>query len=153
MRQLGALQELSGNCIDSLSCLHALEHFGLGRYGDPVAADGYTRGLESMFDVLAPGGRLYLATPIGHSRVEFNANYVFSPTKLVSACEQIGFRLDWCEAFDPKTGGISKPTSSADLEAIGREWYRLGLFVFTKPASREIDPGDQQRPLPGMGLA
>lgn len=24
------------DCCDSLSCLHALEHFGLGRYGDPL---------------------------------------------------------------------------------------------------------------------
>ncbi len=153
MRQLGALQELAGDYIDSLSCLHAIEHFGLGRYGDPVAADGYARGLESMFDVLAPGGRLYLATPIGQSRVEFNANRVFSPRKLVSVCEQIGFQLDWCEVFDPATGNVSKPKDHAELEDIGREWYRLGLFIFTKPVNREIDPDDQRRSLPGMGLA
>jgi hypothetical protein len=153
MRQLGALQELAGDYIDSLSCLHAIEHFGLGRYGDPVAADGYARGLESMFDVLAPGGRLYLATPIGQSRVEFNANRVFSPRKLVSVCEHIGFQLDWCEVFDPVTGNVSKPKDHAELEDIGREWYRLGLFIFTKPVNREIDPDDQRRSLPGMGLA
>lgn len=32
--------EGDGYC-DSLSCLHVLEHFGLGRYGDPVIVDGY----------------------------------------------------------------------------------------------------------------
>jgi hypothetical protein len=153
MRQLASREEPSRDCIDSLSCLHAIEHFGLGRYGDPVAPDGYARGLESMFEVLAPGGRLYLATPIGHERVEFNANRVFSPTKLVSALEQIGFQLDWCEVFDPATGNVSKPKGHAELEAIGREWYRLGLFIFTKPASRETDSDDQRRSLPGMGLA
>ncbi|MDR2286697.1 MAG: hypothetical protein LBE04_04375 [Prevotellaceae bacterium] len=26
---------------DSISCLHALEHFGLGRYGDRICYDGY----------------------------------------------------------------------------------------------------------------
>lgn len=26
--------------IDSISCLHALEHFGLGRYGDPINIEG-----------------------------------------------------------------------------------------------------------------
>mgnify|MGYP006185842181 CR=1 FL=1 len=29
------------NYCDSLSCLHALEHFGLGRYNDPIQFDGY----------------------------------------------------------------------------------------------------------------
>ena len=29
-----------GYC-DSLSCLHAIEHFGLGRYGDPIDPTGY----------------------------------------------------------------------------------------------------------------
>ena len=28
-------------CCDSVSCLHALEHFGLGRYGDPVEYEGH----------------------------------------------------------------------------------------------------------------
>ena len=40
-------QRLVGYC-DSLSCLHALEHFGLGRYGDPVDYDGYLLGLENL---------------------------------------------------------------------------------------------------------
>ena len=31
---------------DSVSCLHALEHFGLGRYGDPVEYDGWEKGLQ-----------------------------------------------------------------------------------------------------------
>lgn len=29
------VEGMAGYC-DSLSCLHALEHFGLGRYGDPI---------------------------------------------------------------------------------------------------------------------
>lgn len=36
-----------GYC-DSLSCLHAIEHFGLGRYGDPVNPLGYQRGIANM---------------------------------------------------------------------------------------------------------
>jgi hypothetical protein len=33
-----------GYC-DSLSCLHALEHFGLGRYGDPIDPRGHEKGI------------------------------------------------------------------------------------------------------------
>ncbi len=63
---------------DSLSCLHAIEHFGLARYGDPVDFDGHVKGLNNLTRLLRPGGRLYLSCPIGALRIEFNAHRVFS---------------------------------------------------------------------------
>lgn len=69
--------ELEGYC-DSLSCLHALEHFGLGRYGDPVNYDGYLLGLENLHKILKKDGLLYLSVPIGKQRIEFNAHRIFS---------------------------------------------------------------------------
>lgn len=63
---------------DSLSCLHALEHFGLGRYGDPVNVDGYLKGLENMSLILQKQGKFYLSVPIGPQRIEFNAHRVYS---------------------------------------------------------------------------
>jgi uncharacterized protein DUF268 len=63
---------------DSLSCLHALEHFGLGRYGDPIDADGYIKGFTALTTMLKDGGILYLSVPIGRDRVEFNGQRVFS---------------------------------------------------------------------------
>lgn len=70
---------LASPVTDSLSCLHALEHFGLGRYGDPITFDGWQIGLRNMIDLLEPGGRLYLSVPVGRmQRVEFNAHRVFS---------------------------------------------------------------------------
>jgi len=63
---------------DSLSCLHTIEHFGLGRYGDPVDADAYLRGWENLYKLLEPGGTLYFSTPIGPQRIEFDAHRVFA---------------------------------------------------------------------------
>ncbi|MBI3704986.1 MAG: DUF268 domain-containing protein, partial [Rhizobiales bacterium] len=51
--------------IASLSCLHVIEHIGLGRYGDPIDPSGSIAGLHELERVLAPGGRLYLSTPVG----------------------------------------------------------------------------------------
>lgn len=76
MKPLSAQAEDVGYC-DSVSCLHAIEHFGLGRYGDPIDAKGYERGLANMAALLQPGGRFYLSTPVGVERVDFNANRVF----------------------------------------------------------------------------
>lgn len=65
-------------CCDSLSCLHALEHFGLGRYGDPLNLNGHRTGFNNMTSMLKAGGRFYLSVPIGPQRIEFNAHRVFS---------------------------------------------------------------------------
>jgi len=74
------LESLADQSIESLSSLHAVEHFGLGRYGDPIDPEGHIRGLQSLQRVLAPGGRLYLSFPIGAERVEYNGQRVLSPT-------------------------------------------------------------------------
>lgn len=74
-------------CCDSLSCLHALEHMGLGRYGDPVRADGHRLALDNLARMLKPGGVLYLSVPIGPPRIEFNAHRVFSLRGLLDLVE------------------------------------------------------------------
>ena len=66
------------NYCDSLSCLHTVEHFGLGRYGDKILPDGHLIGLNNIKKTLKKGGKLYLSVPIGQTRVEFNAHRVFS---------------------------------------------------------------------------
>ncbi len=69
--------ELYESC-DSLSSLHALEHFGLGRYGDPIDIDGHLKGFENMYKILKTNGTLYFSVPMGAQRIEFNAHRVFS---------------------------------------------------------------------------
>jgi Caenorhabditis protein of unknown function, DUF268 len=73
---------LEGIC-DSLSCLHALEHFGLGRYGDPINPGGHLQGFEGLHRMLEPAGRLYLSVPIGRSGVHFNAHRVFAADEVL----------------------------------------------------------------------
>ena len=128
------LQGQLGYC-DSLSCLHALEHFGLGRYGDPVDPLGYQRGLANLAKLLQVHGRLYLSTPIGRERVEFNANWVFDPQTIVQTATPLGLVLDTLTVLDQKGGHevLHKP-STAQLLELGQMYYRLGIFQFTKVA-------------------
>lgn len=64
---------------DSVSCLHTLEHIGLGRYGDQLNFDGWKVGFDGLLRLVQPGGRLYLSVPTGKfQRVEFNAHRIFS---------------------------------------------------------------------------
>ncbi len=65
-------------CCDSISSLHAIEHFGLGRYGDPIDANGHLKAIHNIYKMLQPGGKFYFSGPIGPQRIEFNAHRVYS---------------------------------------------------------------------------
>lgn len=66
------------NYCDSISSLHAIEHFGLGRYGDPIDYFGYLKAIDNIAKILILGGNFYFSVPIGPQRIEFNAHRVFS---------------------------------------------------------------------------
>lgn len=65
------------NYCDSISSLHAIEHFGLGRYGDPIDYFGYLKALQNIAKIVKTGGTFYFSVPIGPQRIEFNAHRVF----------------------------------------------------------------------------
>lgn len=71
------LDERLVDSCDSISSLHAIEHFGLGRYGDPIDSTGHLKALDNIHRMLRTGGRFYFSTPIGPQRIEFNAHRVF----------------------------------------------------------------------------
>lgn len=81
---MGELPQSFIKCCDSLSCLHALEHFGMGRYGDPIDYDGYVKGIENLTKILKPQGVLYLSVPIGEECINFNAHRVFSIKRVLN---------------------------------------------------------------------
>ena len=74
----------SDGSISSLSCLHVVEHIGLGRYGDSIDPDGHSKALAELERVVASGGLLYLSVPVGQERVCFNAHRVFAPESILT---------------------------------------------------------------------
>jgi hypothetical protein len=121
-----------GGYCDSLSCLHAVEHFGLGRYGDPVNPQGYHQGIANMAQLLQSGGTFYLSTPIGQERVEFNANWVFDPRSIVSCAETVGLALQKIIVITPEHGPQDVAIDASTLAHLALSRYQLGLFIFTK---------------------
>lgn len=82
------------NYCDSISCLHALEHFGLGRYGDEVDPEGHVKGLTNIVAMLKPGGTLYLSVPIGMTqRIEFDCHRVFNKQTLFRLFKQFNLEI------------------------------------------------------------
>jgi hypothetical protein len=79
-RQADLMQVPSGfiDYCDSLSSLHAIEHFGLGRYGDPIDYFGHVKAIDSVSQILKKNGVFYFSVPIGFpQRIEFNGHRVF----------------------------------------------------------------------------
>ena len=123
---------MGGGYCDSLSCLHAIEHFGLGRYGDPVNPQGYQRGIANMAQLLQPGGTFYLSSPIGEERVEFNANWVFDPRSIVRCAEAAGMTIQKLIVINPAIGPREAGIDAEALKDLALQRYQLGLFTFTK---------------------
>lgn len=79
-RQADLMSDNAIELVDSISCLHAIEHFGLGRYGDPINPSGHLYGFKNLVGMLKRGGDLYISFPIGsQNEVHFNAHRVFHP--------------------------------------------------------------------------
>lgn len=120
------LKRFASNSVESLSSLHAVEHFGLGRYGDPVDPEACFKALRNMARVLRPGGRFYLGVPVGRERVEFNAHRVFNPRTIIGELRDL--RLVAFSAVDD--AGAFQADATLDEMAMAR--YACGLFEFTK---------------------
>jgi SAM-dependent methyltransferase len=123
---------LGDGTVRSLSCLHVVEHVGLGRYGDPLDPRGAERALDSLARVLAPGGDLYLSAPSGAPRVAFNAHRVFDAGALVAHLESRGLALRSFALVDD-AGTFRDPAAPEDARGL---WYGLGMYHFTRPVGR-----------------
>ncbi|MDD3465751.1 MAG: DUF268 domain-containing protein [Campylobacterales bacterium] len=124
----GSILELpyEDNSVSSISCLHVIEHIGLGRYGDPIDSLGSQKAAKELARVLSKGGNLYVGVPIGKERVAFNAHRIFNPKTIkdfFSALELVEF----CAVND--NGYFVKSASFADFESTD---YSCGLFHFKK---------------------
>lgn len=123
-----SLSMLKDNSVASISSLHAAEHFGLGRYSDPIDPDACFKFMDSLKRVLAIDGKLYFSVPVGRERVEFNAHRVFDPRTILARLSQL--RLD---SFS-YVGDDGSLYENASPLALPSSEMACGLFEFTKTA-------------------
>lgn len=119
---------------DSLSCLHAIEHFGLGRYTDPIDVDGHNKGITNLVNLVEDGGRMYLSFPIGQNdEVHFNAHRVFHPaTVLKHPSIEKSMRLIRFDFVDDN-GELHLAKFIEDVSVDTR--YGCGIYTFEKTTS------------------
>lgn len=120
------LASFPDNGINSLSTLHVAEHFGLGRYTDPIDPNACFKFMTSLQRVLAPGGRLYFSVPIGRERLEFNAHRVFAPQTILKSFSNLQLVSFSFVGDDGNLYGDRDPANLPESE------MACGLFEFTK---------------------
>lgn len=120
------LRRYPDDSLESVSTLHAAEHFGLGRYGDPVDPEAHLKFMRALTRVLKPGGRLYFSVPTGRERLEFNAHRVLAPATVLQAfrdLELVSFALVKDDQY---------LYENATIEEAALQSYGCGLYEFTK---------------------
>src|SRR3972149_9028309 len=115
------------NSVSSLSCMHTIEHIGLGRYGDAIDPDGDIKAIKELKRVLAPGGNLLFVVPVGKPRVEFNAHRVYSYEQIMEYFSDLNLRE--FTLIPEKNGGM---IINASPEQAAAEYYGCGWFWFVK---------------------
>ena len=121
---------IESNICDSLSCLHAIEHFGLGRYGDPINPEGHLIGFGNLLKMLKPGGTLYISFPISHSdQIHFNAHRVFKPDSVLGWQNETALELMSFSYVDDG-GKLHKEVGMDSVPA--NIQYGCGIYTFKK---------------------
>lgn len=117
------------NSIPSLSCMHVIEHVGLGRYGDPIDPRGDLRAISELKRVVSMGGNLLFVVPIGKPKIMFNAHRIYSYSQIISYFLDFEL-LDFSLVPDSRN---SKLISNATKELADAQQYGCGCFLWRKP--------------------
>lgn len=103
----------------SVSCLHTIEHIGLGRYGDTFDPGGHLKAVCALCSLLANQGTLYLSFPIGKKAIEFNAHRVISWDEISTALmERIAIEKMWLIDDDGMLHGETSETIAARADLL-----------------------------------
>lgn len=116
--------------IDSLSCMHVIEHIGLGRYGDPIDPMGDRKAVGELQRVLKKGGNLLVVVPVGRPRVQFNAHRVYDYREFrdwFDELELVDFSL--IPDGDAPHGLVVNPTP----RLVDEQEYGCGCYWLRKP--------------------
>lgn len=112
--------------IKSLSCMHTVEHIGLGRYGDKIDAEGDLKAMKELERVLASDGSLLFVVPVGSPRIEYNAHRIYSYEMIISAFKNLKL-----QEFS-MVNDFGQFIENANSNDVKNQEYACGCFWFKK---------------------
>ncbi|MCR5833639.1 MAG: DUF268 domain-containing protein [Selenomonadaceae bacterium] len=137
------MSNIPDNSMETISALCSFEHFGLGRYGDPIDYDGWKKALHEVKRKLKVGGTLYFSVPVGKKeKLVFNAHRIFNPMTIINelapelVLSEFSYIANWkintCFKGGKDFGAIESFVNERLQELQG---YNTGLFAFKKPVA------------------
>jgi hypothetical protein len=119
------------NQFESLSCMHVVEHIGMGRYGEPLNTLGDIVAMSNLRRAIAPGGRLLFVVPVGRPSIFFNAHRVYSAGWIEKF---FSTRLRLNEFYLIPGPTAVAPIRDCSLDAADNLEYACGCFEFINDA-------------------
>ena len=117
------------NSIKSLSCMHVVEHVGLGRYGDALDYNGDLKAISELKRVLAKNGNLLFVVPIGIPQIHFNAHRIYSFEQILEYFSDLELFEYALISENPEDGGL---IYGAPKELMDNQHDGCGCFWFIK---------------------
>jgi SAM-dependent methyltransferase len=118
--------DFEDNSINSLSCMHTVEHIGLGRYGDPIDPNSDLKAISELKRVLAKNGSILFVVPVGKPKIEFNAHRIYSYEQISEYFKELELK-EFSLITD--SGNFIE---NADKNLIKEQKYGCGCFWFIK---------------------
>jgi SAM-dependent methyltransferase len=116
--------------ISSISCMHTIEHIGLGRYNDPLDYDGDIKAVAELKRVLAEGGNLLFVVPLGNrSKIQFNAHRIYTKDSVLSLFNELTLKEFALIPEDETDGGL---VVNPDDALLAKQIYGCGCFWFQR---------------------
>jgi hypothetical protein len=118
------------NSISFLSCMHVVEHIGLGRYGDSFDPFADLKACNELKRVLDKKGHLLFVVPVAEiQKIEFNAHRIYNYNQVIEMFNN----LELIEfALIPDTRSKENLIRHANSNLVKGQKYACGCFHFMK---------------------
>lgn len=117
------------NSIESLSCMHVVEHVGLGRYGDKMNPDGDLKAISELKRVVKQNGTLLFVVPVGKEKVKFNAHRIYSIEQILLLFK--GWSVEEFYLIPDKEFSET-PILNPSNDIVEKQEYACGCFMLKK---------------------
>ncbi|MCH7535875.1 MAG: DUF268 domain-containing protein [Bacteroidetes bacterium] len=115
--------------VSSLSCMHVVEHVGLGRYGDLLDYDGDLKAMTELERILAKGGNLLFVVPVGKPKILFNAHRIYSHRQIIDIFSSLTLKEFSLVPDNQSDGGLIRDASE---QMANNQYFGCGCFWFVK---------------------
>jgi hypothetical protein len=119
------LEKIPSGSRPIVTCLHVIEHVGLGRYGDTLDPEGDLKAASELQRITRSGGWLLVSVPCGRPALVGNSHRIYSREMLGGM-----FTLPW---EDFQMIGLHRIVLWPDAERVSMEAYGCAMIAMRKP--------------------